>query len=53
MSEGVQRVRWNLIFIRVKHSYGSLYVRTIIVFADNSWLVDNSQKLIGNVRDKL
>jgi len=40
------------IFIVVEHDCWSLFVATIIVFADNFWLVVNSRELIDNVRDK-
>ena len=39
----VLRVRWNLVFIGVEHSNGSLFVGVVIAFADNSWLIDNSR----------
>ena len=39
----VLRVRWNLIFIGIEWSYGSLFVRDVIALADNYRLVDNSR----------
>ena len=38
----VLTVQWNLVFIGVKHSYGSLFVGVVIVFVDNFQLIDNS-----------
>ena len=46
-------VLWNLVFIGVKCSCGSIFVEVGIAFADNSWLIDNSRELVDNVRDKL
>ena len=40
------------IFILMGHDCRSLFVAVVIVFADNSWRVDNSRELIDNVRDK-
>ena len=40
------------VFIVVERDYRFLFVGTIIVFVDNSRLVDNSWELIDNVRDK-
>ena len=49
----VLRVQWNLLFIEVEHSCGSLFVGAIITFVDNSQLIDNSRELVDNVRDKV
>ena len=35
------KFRWNLVFIGVKRSYGSLFVGVVIAFTDNSQLIDN------------
>ena len=48
---GVLRVRWNLVFIGVEWSCGSLFVGAVIAFGDNCWLVNNSRELIDKVRD--
>jgi len=48
----VQRVRWNLVSIRVKRSRGFLFVGVVIAFVDNSWLINNSRKLVYNIRNK-
>ena len=39
----VSRIRWNLVFIGEEWSCGSLFVRIVIVFADNSRLIDKSR----------
>ena len=39
----VLRVRWNLVFIGVEWSCGSLFVGAVIAFGDNCWLVNNSR----------
>jgi len=49
----MSRVRWNLVFIGMKPSYGSLFVGVVIAFASNFGLIDNSRWLADNVRDKL
>lgn len=41
-----------LVFIIVEHDCRSLFVGTVITFVNNSLLVDNSRKLINNVRNK-
>ena len=46
------RIRWNLVFIGLEHSYGSLFVGVVIACADNSLLTDNNWELVDNVRDK-
>ena len=43
----VYRVQWNLVFIGVERSCGSLFVGNVIAF------IDNNRKLVDNVRDKL
>ena len=40
------------IFIVVERDFQSLVVGAVIAFADNSRIVDNSQELIDNIRDK-
>jgi len=40
------------LFIVVERDYWSLFVGVFIVVAYNPRLVDNSQKLVDNVRDK-
>ena len=37
------RIRWNLVFIGEEWSRGSLFVGTVIAFADNLWLIDKSR----------
>ena len=46
------RVRWNLIFIEVERRCMSLFVGAVIIFVDNSRLIDNSRELVDNVKDK-
>ena len=46
----VLRVRWNLIFIGEEWSCGSLFVGVVIVFANNSRLIDNSRELIDDLK---
>ena len=40
------------VFIIVERDCWSLFVGAVVAFTDNSRLVDNSRKLIDNVRDK-
>ena len=40
------------VFIVVERDCWSLFVWVVVAFVDNSQLVDNSQKLIDNARDK-
>jgi len=40
------------VFILVERSCGFFFVGTVVAFADNSQLVDNSRELTDNVRNK-
>ena len=40
------------VFIVVERDCWSFFVWAVVAFVDNSQLVDNSQKLIDNARDK-